>query len=109
MLLRSISITTCVLFVLAVSILGWSQATVDESLETAYIYVDAASGSDLNPGTQTLPLKSVGAAAQRAETNNRNNVGTRVIINPGTYRESITLASTRADTSLPITFQAATS
>jgi hypothetical protein len=87
---------------------AFAQANVNESLETAYIYVDTKTGSDSNPGTQQKPLKTIGAAASMAETNNHSGIGSRVTINPGTYRESITLSHNTKDTSLPITFEAAT-
>ena len=85
-----------------------AQANVNESLETATLYVDTNKGSDSNPGTQAKPLKTIGAAASAAETNNQSSIGTKVIINPGTYRESVTLVKNNKDTSLPITFEAAT-
>ncbi|HYM78939.1 MAG TPA: hypothetical protein VE377_23400 [Candidatus Dormibacteraeota bacterium] len=84
------------------------QATVNESLETAYIYVDALKGSDSNSGSSSKPLKTIGAAASMAETNNQSGIGSRVTINPGTYRESVSLQYNKKDTSLPITFEAAT-
>ena len=87
---------------------AFGQAKVNESLETAYIYVDTKTGSDSNPGTQQKPLKTIGAAASMAETNNQSGIGSRVTINPGTYRESVTLSHNNKDTSLPITFEAAT-
>jgi hypothetical protein len=85
----------------------WAQASVNESLETSIIYVDAKTGSDKNPGTQSSPFKTIGAAVARARANNNANIGTRVIINPGTYRESLTISSDRKQTSKPMTFQAA--
>ncbi|HEY3971917.1 MAG TPA: hypothetical protein VGM18_02875 [Candidatus Sulfotelmatobacter sp.] len=88
--------------------LSFGQANVNESLETAFIYVDGTNGSDSNNGSKTSPLKTIGAAASMAETNNQNNIGSRVTINPGTYRESIQLNHNHKDTSLPITFEAAT-
>jgi hypothetical protein len=84
------------------------QANVNENLETAYIYVNGTTGSDSNPGTQSSPLQTIGAAASLAETNNHNSVGSRVIISPGTYRESVALNYSIRDTSLPITFEAQT-
>ena len=84
------------------------QATVNESLETAFIYVDAAKGNDSNSGTSSKPLKTIGAAASMAVSNNQAGIGSRVTINPGTYRESISLTYNKKDTSLPITFEAAT-
>ena len=94
--------------VLAPSLPGWCQANVNESLETAVLYVDTVNGNDSNPGTSSLPLKTIGAAVSSAETNNKNNIGTRVILNPGTYRESISIAPPYNSTSMPITVQAAT-
>jgi hypothetical protein len=93
---------------LLASNLAWSQASVDESRETATLYVDAVKGSDSNPGTSQLPLKTVGAAATKAISNNQAGVGTKVIIRAGTYREAITMTSSQRDTTFPITFQAAT-
>jgi hypothetical protein len=87
--------------------LAWSQANVNESLETKTLFVDAINGSDSNPGTKQLPLKTVAVAADQAVKNNHAALGTKVIINPGVYRESITLTYSSRDTSLPITIQAA--
>src|SRR5271166_4385091 len=84
------------------------QANINENLETAFIYVNGTTGSDSNPGTQSSPLQTIGAAATMAETNNYNSIGSRVIISPGTYRESVALSYSPKDTSLPITFEAAT-
>jgi hypothetical protein len=84
----------------------WAQATVNESLETAFLYVDAAKGSDSNPGTQSQPFRTISAATSTAETNNHHGTGTKIIINPGTYRETITLMGNQYYTAMPITFQA---
>ena len=87
--------------------LARAQASVNESLETAFLWVDAVNGSDTNPGTQQLPLKTINAAATMAMTNNSQGIGTQININPGTYRESLTLTGP-SQTTLPITFQAST-
>lgn len=84
----------------------WGQATVNESAETAQVYVDGTKGSDSNSGAQSSPLKTLNKAVSVAISNNEKGVGTRVIINPGTYREALTL--TPSKTSLPITMEAAT-
>ena len=88
--------------------MAWAQAHVPEDEETAFLYVDAVHGKDSNPGTQAKPLKTLGKAMKLAIANNHNSVGTRVIVNPGTYRESINVGLQSGDTALPITFQAAT-
>jgi hypothetical protein len=85
----------------------WGQATVNESQESAVIYVDPA-GSDSNPGTKSAPKKTISAAASAAITNNTSGIGTKVIINPGTYREAINITAAAKQTAAPITFQAAT-
>ena len=95
-------------FSFLISSLAWAQATVNESLETITIYVDGGTGSDTNPGTQPQPLKTIGAAAAVALSNKASNAGTKVIVNPGTYRESLSLSGSPAQSAIPITFQAAT-
>jgi hypothetical protein len=86
----------------------WSQANINENLETKILYVDVNNGSDSNPGTEQLPLKTIGASASIAIANKEASLGTRVIINPGLYRESITLTGSTKQSTLPITFEAAT-
>jgi len=97
-----------VLCAVGFSALSWGQANVNEGLETATIYVDSSKGSDSNNGSQAAPFKTIGAAASQAVSNNHSGIGTRVIINAGTYRESITINGGSRQTSAPITFQAAT-
>jgi hypothetical protein len=87
---------------------AWSQANVNESQETATIYVDTNKGNDNNNGTKTAPLKTIGASVKLAVANNEAGVGSKVIINPGTYREAVLIQDNRKTTSSPITFEAAT-
>jgi hypothetical protein len=94
--------------VVSLSIFSCSQANVNEGLETASIYVDTSKGSDSNNGSKTAPLKTIGAAVTMAMNNNHSSIGSKVIINPGTYREAVVVGSSKMSTSLPITFQAAT-
>ena len=82
-----------------------AQAVVNENLETAFIYVDAAQGSDSNPGTQALPLKTIAAATASANSNNLHSIGTQVNINPGVYRETISMFGNSYNTTAPVTFQ----
>jgi hypothetical protein len=81
-----------------------AQANVIEN-ESAYIYVDASHGSDSNPGTMSQPLKTVSAGEQKAMSNVAHGIGTRVMINPGIYREYVKVAP-RGATGAPVTFQA---
>ncbi len=80
---------------------------MNESLETAFYWVDAVAGSDSNPGTQDAPFKTIGMGASVAEANNRLGIGSKVTINPGLYREAFSLTANYQDTTLPITFEAA--
>ncbi len=92
----------------AFSGIAHAQANVNESLETAFLYVDGVNGSDSNPGTQAEPFQTIGKATTVALANNQKGIGTRVTINPATYREAITVKSNSKSTSLPITLEAAT-
>jgi len=92
---------------LTVSLRGWCQANVNEGLETAVLYVDGANGSDNNPGTESQPLQTIGKSVSLAQANNSNDIGTRVIINPGVYREAVNISYTSQMTNMPITFEAA--
>ncbi|MGI8771306.1 MAG: right-handed parallel beta-helix repeat-containing protein [Acidobacteriaceae bacterium] len=83
-----------------------AQANVVEN-EPATIYVDATAGSDSNPGTQALPLKTVSAGTSFAVRNNVQGIGTKVIVNPGVYREYVNVVANYRGTSAPITIQAA--
>ena len=92
---------------LASMTVAWGQASVNESNETAIVYVDGTKGSDSNPGTQSSPFKTLNKGVNVAISNNQKSVGTKVIINPGTYRESLIMSPSKK-TSLPITLEAAT-
>ncbi|MGI8771305.1 MAG: right-handed parallel beta-helix repeat-containing protein [Acidobacteriaceae bacterium] len=96
-----------VLFVAATAVTARSssaQANVSEN-EPASIYVDASQGSDSNPGTVSQPLKTVSAGEQKAMANVAQGIGTRVMINPGIYREYVKVTP-RGRTGAPVTFQA---
>ncbi len=107
--MRRLSRVSAIAFlVAAASLLAFGQATVNESLETATLYVDANSGNDNAAGTASQPLKTISAALSTAASNNRSGIGTNVIVNPGLYRESISIGNSTRDTASPITVQAAT-
>ena len=84
----------------------FAQANVIEN-QTTYLYVDATSGSDVNPGTQAKPLKTIQAAATLAQANNVKSIGTKVLINPGIYREFVNIQASYKQTTAPMTFEAA--
>lgn len=84
-----------------------SQANVTEN-QTAYLYVDAQKGSDGNSGTSSLPLKTIQAAINKANTNNQKSIGTKVIINAGVYREFVNVPAISKQTNATMTLQAAT-
>jgi len=105
----TLSLFLLVLIVLALPRVSWAQANINEGLETAFIYVDITNGSDTTgTGSETNPYQTITKGASVAEANNWAGIGTQVNIQPGTYRESITMVSSPRDTSLPITFQAVT-
>jgi hypothetical protein len=83
-----------------------AQAHVTEN-QTTYIYVDGQVGSDSSAGTQSTPLRTIQAAINKASANNIKSIGTKVLINPGVYRESLSIQSNYSQTGATMTFQAA--
>lgn len=90
---------------LALPVCTLAQANVIEN-QTTYVYVDASSGSDGNSGTQSSPFLTIGKAVTKAESNNVNGIGTKVLINPGTYREMVRISPTSRQTGATMTFEA---
>lgn len=82
------------------------QANVVEN-QTTLLYVDAQKGSDSNPGTSGSPLKTIQAAVNKANTNNQKKIGTKVIVNAGVYRETVSINPVSNQTTVPLTVQAA--
>jgi hypothetical protein len=81
-------------------------ASVNETLETAVVFVDVAAGSDNNTGSQSSPFKTINKALSVAGTNNQSGTGTKINVNPGIYREKLSFPT--PTTSSPFTLQAAT-
>ncbi|MEW6144665.1 MAG: right-handed parallel beta-helix repeat-containing protein [Thermodesulfobacteriota bacterium] len=102
MTLSKLRLTLISFFVSAVCCCG--------ALSAAEIYVDGNNpyASDNNAGTNARPLKTISKAAYLADKNNKNNIQTTVIVNPGTYRESIALpfVSDHSNTEAAIIFKA---
>ena len=87
---------------LSLSHLAFGQASVNENLETAFSMWMEPVGSDSNSGTQSKPLKTIGAAASMAQSNNQAGIGSRVIINPGTYARAFRSSTTTRTLPFPI-------
>jgi len=83
-----------------------SQASVTEN-QTTYIYVDAAKGSDSNSGSTSAPLKTIQAAVNKANSNNQKKIGTKIIVNAGVYRETVSINPVSGQSTVPLTLQAA--
>jgi hypothetical protein len=106
-LIRNILVTLGTAAVCTPSIHLLAQANVVEN-ESATIYVDGKTGSDSNPGTSALPFQTISAASVVALANNNKSIGTKVLINPGTYRETLNIGSNSKQTTSAVTYQAVT-
>ncbi len=89
----------------AVSVIA--QANIAGNQSTTIIMVDAYSGSDVAAGVVGQPLKTLQAAVGQALINNSRGIGTKVLVNPGVYREVLNLSANTAQTTAPITIEAA--
>lgn len=80
-------------------------ASVPEQSVSVVLHVNNRSpqASDANPGTVDLPLKTLSKAAELAWIKNRRNVGVKVSIAPGTFREMVDVWQ---ETDAPIVFEA---
>src|SRR3954451_24976149 len=78
-----------------------AQAYVNEN-ESAYLYVDAQYGNDGNSGAYSYPVRTIQAAVNRANTNNSRWIGTKIIVRPGVYRESVWIGN-YGSTTAPVT------
>ncbi len=83
-----------------------SQANVTEN-QTTMLYVDGHNGSDANPGTISSPLKTIQAGINKANANNQKKIGTKVIVNAGIYRETVSINPITNQSTVPLTVQAA--
>ncbi|HEY1677377.1 MAG TPA: choice-of-anchor D domain-containing protein [Candidatus Sulfotelmatobacter sp.] len=106
---KDLSLLLCVCVFALTSSICRAQANINEGLETAFIYVDVVHGSDTTgTGTITNPYQTIGKGVSVAVANNQAGIGTQVNIQPGTYRESLSIGNSVQSTSLPMTFQAVT-
>lgn len=62
--------------------------------------------SDSNPGTAELPLRTIERGRRIAVDENKRNIGVKVLIYPGVYRESMNLWGDNGRTDAPIIFEA---
>ena len=83
---------------------AFAQASINEN-QTTYLHVNGSTGSDSNPGTSSRPFKTIQAGVNRAIADARSGIGTKVLISPGTYRETVNIAYR---SNVPITVQAVT-
>ncbi len=88
-------------------------AKIDESKVVNTYYVDAAGANaadDNEHGTQDAPFLTIKRALNAALRDKDANIGARVIIGPGTYRETIDVpapADRTVDTDAPLVIEAA--
>ena len=86
---------------------AWCQTPDEHVDQILYVNATHPQASDQNPGSQALPFKTIGRAAAAAVANNANQVGTKVLIGAGIYRESIDLPKNGHETEASIVFEAA--
>jgi Right handed beta helix region/Protein of unknown function (DUF1565) len=105
---RNAGVVAALLLAVPFSALGRQGAQVDESKVQKVIYVDqqSANAVDTNDGSKDSPFKTIGRAVVLADACNASDIGVKILIAPGIYREAITLDRGRQTTSAPIIFEA---
>jgi hypothetical protein len=71
------------------------------------IFVDGQKGVDGSSGTILSPLKTIQAAVVKANANNQKSLATTIVVNPGIYREYVSVYGISKQTSAALTIQAA--
>ncbi len=85
---------------------GGTGASINESNITETLYVNAQYGNDNNAGTSAAPYATIGKALTIAAKNILG--GTKIMVNPGIYRETLNLSAWSSQTnSAPLIIQAA--
>ena len=84
---------------------AYAQASITEN-QTTYLYVNGSTGSDSHSGSSSSPLKTIQAAVNKANTNNQKKIGTKIIVESGVYRESVTVNPVYGGSTVPLTIQA---
>jgi hypothetical protein len=82
------------------------EVSAGEVSTVLYVQSDHPMASDANDGSVDLPLKTIHRATQIAAAHHQQHVGTRIIIYPGIYRETITLALQAQPTDAAILLEA---
>jgi hypothetical protein len=95
---------------------AYSQANVTEA-QASPIYVDSENGNDLVVssavsdaalvGTSAAPLQTIQAAIELANTRLNNNISTKIVVNPGMYREALNLEALPSSSTAALTIEAA--
>lgn len=86
-----------------------AQAETGSEPVDAVLYVDQQhpQASDANPGTEALPLRTISKAVSLAGWNVARGVGTRIVVGPGTYRESVEIRGRPRRNRAPLVLEAA--
>ena len=93
-------LTVCALMMISAA---WAQTATDVTL---HVDIQNPGASNANPGSEFRPFKTIQAATTAAMENNKGRVSTKILISPGTYRESIQLVYNGQETDAPIIFEA---
>lgn len=88
------------------SAVGASTDAGEAPIRTLHVDRGHPRASDENRGTARRPLETIARAATLAQENRRAGTGTRILIHPGIYRESVELSGNGEDSTAPIVFEA---
>jgi hypothetical protein len=76
-------------------------------MQSSQIFVDGQNGVDTAAGTVLAPLKTIQAAVSKSNANNQKSLATTIVVNPGIYREYVSIYGISKQTSAALTIQAA--
>ena len=104
---KAIVLTSLVLALLVAGpVEAFTGAEVPEALVKVVLHVSVDTGSDDNDGALATPFKTIGRAVEAALANKQKGIGTKVLIQPGVYRQSIIAKIKAGDTDAPLVIEA---
>lgn len=86
---------------------GFDESAIQNIQQVIFVNPNDPTALDTHPGTELQPVLTAARGLQLAEVANQADIGVRVLLAPGIYRESLLMATDPARTAAPIIIESA--
>ncbi|MBC7870356.1 MAG: right-handed parallel beta-helix repeat-containing protein [Chitinophagaceae bacterium] len=91
----------------AAQTVGFDESAIQNIQQVIFVNPNDPTALDTHPATELQPVLTAARGLQLAEVANQAGIGVRVLLAPGTYRESLLMATDPARTAAPIIIESA--